>query len=522
MRQAITSGIAAVFGLVLWLASAAAQAGGDPRVDALQRALDLVEAEDWDGATAAASASGDAIVADIVEWHRLRAGKGEVGDYLAFLARRGDWPGLPYLRRKGEVALETAPADEVLRFFAYGPPPTAVGALAHARALRSLGRPDEAVASARRAFLRFPMDADVEAAIRREFPTAVRGRDWARLDAMLWKGARADAERLLGRVSPGQAALARARIMLRAGERGVDAAIEAVPASLRDDPGLAFERFRWRVKKGRGRAAEEILRARSATADALGRPAAWAPYRRRLAHEAMRAGRWNAAYEMASAHHLTEGSAFAELEWLAGYVALRGQRRPGVAAEHFARFRRAVATPISLGRGGYWLGRAWEAMGDDERARHFYTEGARHQTSFYGQLAAERAGVPPDPRLAGNEVFESWRTAPFLRSSVLQAALLLRAAGDTDLSARFFAHLSESLERDEIGRLLSMILDLGEPYAAVIVGKRAARAGHELVPGYFPLTRLTEVPLSVPPELALAIARRESEFRHQRISPAGA
>ena len=35
---------------------------------------------------------------DVIEWHRLRAGEGELTEYEAFLKRRSDWPGLPYLK----------------------------------------------------------------------------------------------------------------------------------------------------------------------------------------------------------------------------------------------------------------------------------------------------------------------------------------------------------------------------------------------------------------------------------------
>ena len=77
-------------------------------------------------------------------------------------------------------------------------------------------------------------------------------------------------------------------------------------------------------------------------------------------------------------------------EWVAGFIALTRMDDPELAVGHFERFRAAVATPISLGRAGYWLGRAYEAAGDAEAARAAYRAGARHQTSFYGQLAAAR------------------------------------------------------------------------------------------------------------------------------------
>ena len=91
---------------------------------------------------------------------------------------------------------------------------------------------------------------------------------------------------------------------------------------------------------------------------------------------------------------------------------------------------------------GYWLGRAQEAAGNLEAAAQAYAFGARFQTSFYGQLAAERAGLAPDPLLTGQEAFADYRSAPFVDSSVLRAALVLRDAGQDVLAERFFTHLT--------------------------------------------------------------------------------
>ena len=61
-------------------------------------------------------------------------------------------------------------------------------------------------------------------------------------------------------------------------------------------------------------------------------------------------------------------------------------------AAHFQNFDAAVASPISKGRAGYWLGRAHAALGDADAAHKAYDMGAQFQTSFYGLLAAERIG----------------------------------------------------------------------------------------------------------------------------------
>ena len=196
-----------------------------------------------------------------------------------------------------------------------------------------------------------------------------------------------------------------------------DAAIDAVPNALKNNAGLAYERFRWRMAKGLRAGAVELILKQSATAEGLGRPELWAGQRRDLARRAMRAGDEETAYRLASEHWLSSGSNYADLEWLSGYLSLRFRRDPGSARQHFANFRTAVFTPISLGRAGYWEGRAEEALGNQAAAQTAYARGGVWQSGFYGQLAAEKAGIEMRAELPGSGGPGDWRAASFADSS---------------------------------------------------------------------------------------------------------
>jgi soluble lytic murein transglycosylase len=237
----------------------------------------------------------------------------------------------------------------------------------------------------------------------------------ARLDNLLWGERLTEAEAMLGLVDAGWQALARARIGLRRDVGNTTQLINAVPARLQGDPGLAYERFQWRVRKGRWDEAEEWLKRYSQSAAALGRPDMWMGRRPQLVRQALRRGDVSGAYRLAAQNFGSEGADYAESEWLAGFIALTRMREPGRAVGHFQRFERAVFTPISLGRAGYWLGLAHEQAGDRGAAQQAFARAARHQTSFYGQLAAERARVGADSGLAGNAT-PNWRNAAFMRS----------------------------------------------------------------------------------------------------------
>jgi soluble lytic murein transglycosylase len=252
------------------------------------------------------------------------------------------------------------------------------------------------------------MSGDAAAALRSGYQSLLNEGDYhiQRLDHLLWEGAEDRARAMFPLVPDRYHPLAEARLGLRARVSGVDALIEAVPDSLADDPGLAFERFIWRIRSGFWESAGELLAERSTSAEALGRPVAWADRRADLARDVMREGQFSTCYDYAANHFLIPDDdyiAFAELEWLAGYCAFRLDRFE-TALDHFIAFRDTVFSPISMGRAGYWLGRTHEALGDEEAAAEAYALGARYQSSFYGQLAQERGGLPVDPAFSPTRI----------------------------------------------------------------------------------------------------------------------
>ena len=115
------------------------------------------------------------------------------------------------------------------------------------------------------------------------------------------------------------AALTEARIALAAQKGGVDQYIARVPTSLKNDPGLAYERLRG--KKDRNDSAMEIL-LNPPAADSIINPktgGGTAHYHPPLARER----RFIDAYRLAAAHQQPGGASLAQAEWLAGWLALR-------------------------------------------------------------------------------------------------------------------------------------------------------------------------------------------------------
>lgn len=498
------------------------------KVELTQQALALSNAfvakskGDWDGALGIAQPGGFVAV-DLIEWQRLRASQGSFQDTLEFLDRRADWPGLPLLRKRSEKTIpEGFDANKVIAFFDAQEPRTLIGSLRLAQAYKAIGNVEGANAEIQRGWLAFEGTASVDTSILSEFGDQVKRLHADRANELLWQGHRSAAGRLLPLVDEQTAKLVDARIAIQARRDDADSALDKVPSSLRDHAGLMHDRFQFRMAKSLWGSAEDLILSQSASAKKLGQPDKWAFQRIRLARDRMGDGKFVVAYRLAANHHLEAGSRFAELEFLAGYLALRKLGRPDAALYHFQRHATAVTSPISLGRTHYWQGRAYEAMGKSEAANASYKNGAKYQTGFYGLLAAEKAGVPLDPKFANVDVFAGALTADFTKSSVYEAGQILMDAGQMRIGVRFLTHLAESLSRTEIGQMASLAEDAGLPEIALLIGKRGIQYGSLIEQAYYPLHPLVDQVTGIPTEMALSIARRESEFFQDAKSGVGA
>ncbi|MBT0959528.1 lytic transglycosylase domain-containing protein [Alphaproteobacteria bacterium KMM 3653] len=510
--------------LALFAVVCAVLSGGSPAAaqgrPALAEAIAQARGGDY---PAALETAPEGAARDVIRWMRLRDGLGSWAEYREFMTRNAHWPGLASIRARGERAIpDGVEPQEVLDFFGGDLPQTGRGVLAVVRAHLAREEQSEAEAVAVLAWRSRDLTPATEDALLEAFPELLAEHNAARLDDLLWRGKTEAANRMLPRLPASYASLATARRLLRNRSNNEAAAVRAVDKAHVNDPGLAHARFNHRARNGKNADAIALLEQYSTSPADLGRPESWANWRRILARAELRRGRAAVAYRLASQHFLLAGSNYADLEWLSGFIALRYLDDAELALLHFDRFREAVETPISLGRAGYWRGRAYRALGDEAAAQEAYAFGALFQTSFYGQLAAEAIDMPLDPLAAGKEVFPTLAESGLAQNTVFQASEALLASGERNLAEWYLTHLTETLSREHAGTLGDWALAQGDEHIALKIAKQAARNGHMIHASYFPLHSLKDGPWPVPPELALAIARRESEFDPVVVSPAGA
>lgn len=489
------------------------------------RAFDEAARGNWERAHRLARAAGSPLGARILRWwdYRREGTRASFADIARFIDENPDWPSQRALQAAAEAAMAGARVSDaaVLAWYRARDPVSRAGRLRYADALLGAGETARAAKFVRAAWVEDAFGARELADALRRYRSLLRPADHhARLDRLLWDGHARAARHMLRHVGAGQRRLAEARLALRARAGGVDAAIARVPRALRDDPGLVYERLRWRREKGKDESARALLHA---PPERLGpRPKLWWRERAIQARRAFEGGLISEAYALAAGHRQIATSTFAEAEWLAGWIALRFLHEPGRALRHFSRLRDAVSMPISRARAAYWAGRAAEALGDADGARLWHGDAAGHPGTFYGQLSAARIAAPDMPLLRESATVG----AATLEGHVLfAAARLLSSLGYERLLAPFVDRLGElARNRADHDLISAFSLSLGRPDHAIRAAQHAARRGYVSIERLFPLVDLpfSRRDAALEPALILALTRQESRFDRAARSGAGA
>ncbi len=253
----------------------------------------------------------------------------------------------------------------------------------------------------------------------------------------------------------------------------------------------------------------------------LGNPDEWWIERRLVARKLLDLGEHQTAYAVARDAGLPARDVYkTEQEFTAGWIALRFLNDPSTALQHFSRIGTGSSNPTHLSRAGYWQGRSYEALGRSHDARAAYQAAASHSTSYYGQLARAKLGLPQiglrdAPHPARGTAFE-----------VVRALELLYALDERDLVATMLSDLGDKLDDiDALAGLGEVTARNNDARNMLVLGKGALNRGYPFDHYAYPVSGIPKYE-TIGPEvergLVFAIARQESAFNPKAISPAKA
>lgn len=485
------------------------------------------ERKDAAAATQTSAAIEDPVARKLAEWIILRSedNGASAERYRAFITANPSWPGLTFLRRRGEAALwDDKESDAtVLNWFGNEEPVSGKGRLVLARVLLARGDRHGTERLVREAWRGDPLSGDTESAALDMFGALISGGDHrARMDYALYANDAEIALRAAHRLGAGYVALAKAHLAANRKADNTKALLDAVPHELRDEPAYIFSRIQELRREDKFAQAAQLMLDAPRDLARLVNADEWWVERRLLARKLLDEGDNRTAYLIARDAALPARDIYkTEQQFTAGWIALRFLDDPATAAAHFAKIGVGSVNPTALARAGYWQGRAAEAMGRTHEAQAAYQSAAAHSTSYYGQLARARLGLP---QIGLREAPSHSRAAE--RLEIYRALELLYAMEETELAVPILADLGEHAE-DVEG--LAAIAHLAEHHhdsrGMLLVGKAALNRGLPFDHYAYPVAGIPAY-RTIGPEVersvVFAIARQESAFNPKVVSSANA
>ena len=446
--------------------------------DALESVIDLVRKHKPADATQAQAVISDPVARKLAEWLILRSDDNgaSVERYRAFVSANPSWPSQTFLRRRIEAALWDDHRDDstVWSWFENESPISAKGKFALAKVM--IGRGDRANAErlVRDAWRRDGMSEDTETTALDLFGALLTAGDHkARTDFMLY-GTEQEAAGLreAKRLGSGHLALAKARIAANKKASNTRALLEAVPRELHGDPGFIFSKIQLLRREEKFAEAAQLMLGAPKDPNRLHNLDEWWIERRLLSRKMLDVGEHRSAYLIARDAALPSRDNYkTDQEFTAGWIALRFLNDPAVAAQHFARIGVGSVNPTTLARAGYWQGRAAEATGHSQEARAAYTKAAEQSTSYYGQLARAKLGLPQIelngvPRGRGSE-----------RLEIVRAVQLLYELDEREIAIPIFGDMGENGDPDALAGLGELTARYTDARGMLLLGKAALNRG---------------------------------------------
>ncbi|TAJ42352.1 MAG: lytic transglycosylase domain-containing protein [Reyranella sp.] len=456
----------------------------------------------------------------IVDWSILRVAAKAEADFAAtwrFLRENPDWPEPEVLRRQAEerIGPET-PANDVFRYFTAFPPLTSSGQLRRLEAAHTVS-PNDVAKFARDSWQNATFRASDENDFLNRYGHLLTGPDHiARFNRILQGGRPQVARELVAKLPPDYQPVANARLAMATRAADAPTVLRGVAAARLNEPTVRLERAQWLRRTGNLDEAKTVM-----SGPVANQTDAWWNERNQLARDLLAANRAADAYAVAAAHGMTRGVAFAEAEFLAGWIALRHLKKPADGQKHFQKLYDGVSTAISKSRAAYWLGRSHETAGRTKDANEWYAKAAGFGQTFYGQLAARKlpgtaAQLPSDPATNAAD-----RQALGGRELVT-VARYLGQAGDYDRARPFLLRLARMVTAPgETALLAQLAVELRRPDVALTIARRGVENGVTLFDAAFPVVDLGATG-SIERALALAVTRQESSFNAAAVSSSGA
>lgn len=467
--------------------------------------------------------SGSPVLRDLTFW--LNAQKESTPpvspqEFLRFVKRHPNWSNLGRMQTKIEATFPKFPpeADALMALYSLRAPSSLTGKTFYLKALKARGGRAKACEVARGYWVNPSLvgrEADRFLSVAQEFLSAVDHE--ARFQKLLMAQDTIEAARMVPLLPEGLPFQAREALRLLAMNGKPSASFKKQPH--------AWIVFATLAALKRAKDYEAYARVCLQLPKLVKHPEDFVKMRVLGAREFLERGNVADAYRVASAHQLSSGNGYAELEWLSGWIALSFQKKPQKALAHFQRFQKAVKSPISVARGFYWLGRSYAALGRKAEAQREYKKGAALSLTYYGHMACHELGLSPFSLLRETPRVTEKERAAFEALDTVKAIRFLAPCGPQAhlFILRLLCSLGSQVQTPSAKQLTIELAAQVHPYVAVDLSRTLLiRSPHlRLLKASFPLKPVPPQCSELEKALVLAVCYRESRFNPTILGAAG-
>ena len=402
----------------------------------------------WPNALKTAKKAKDKSIYNFIQWRHLltKGNKASFYDYKTFIDKNENYPRIGRVKYLAEhkLSTDTINSKKIIEWFGSNDPLSGFGRMILGESFILNGNTQKGISLIKEGWITAELSKSELRFYRKKFKKYLNADDYIkRADYLAWNNKYWDLKRLLRYLPKDYELLYTARQLLMSKSYGVDNAISKVPAKLKNDAGLNYDRLKWRRKRGRVDSSVEILLKIKNTKNYLVRPDKWWIEREIISRSLIYKKKYELAYKISSNHALTDGPEYAAAEWMSGWIALSFLDDPLLAKDHFENFYNNVGYPISMSRGAYWLAKTYQKLDKEDLAKEWFKKATNFLTTYYGQLSFMELYPDKEFELSKDiEVSKDYRDY-FFKKDLVKTVYLLDELDEDKYSKHILRHLAK-------------------------------------------------------------------------------
>jgi len=374
----------------------AAKARPEIKVGEYKDVFDQIKKQNWAMAIVLADDYKNSYLSSYIKWLDItRPGSNKSFDYLTnFFYKHQHWPKKKQILERIESSInKSLDSRKILDWFKKNPPKTSKGKIDYLEALIENGKINEFNEKQKRIkniWIKSNLTYKQQRYFVRKYSKFWNQNDnWERFNRLIYEGKNVSARRTLNRITGDLRKLGEARLGLSRRSGDVASLINNVPQSLRNNPGLIYERMRWRRKAKLDTAGDLLLN----PPEKIENVRNWWINSRIIIRRLLNKKEFSRAYKILENHNLpiTTQSGL-EAEWLAGWVSFFHLKKIKRAIQHFENVFNNSDNNFRS-KAAYWLALA-NIKNNSEKTiiSKWFQESSENMFSFYGQNASLKIG----------------------------------------------------------------------------------------------------------------------------------